>query len=310
MKLFTGDANPELAKKISEYLNIPLGKAMVTSFSEGEISVRIDENVRGQNVFVIQPTSPPPNKNIMELLIIIDALRRASSATITAVIPYYGYARQDRKDQPRVPITAKLVANLITAAGCDRVVTLDLHAGQIQGFFDIPVDNLYAEPVFVKYFQEKKLENFVVVSPDVGGIKRARGIAKKLQADLAMVDKRRISSESIEVMNIMGDIKDKNVIITDDIIATAGSLSQAARALKEQGALDIYVAISHAILSGQALERIKNSPIKELVVTDTIPLGKKEVMLRDKIKVISVAELLGEAINRIHHNESVSSLFI
>ena len=310
MKVFTGNANPALAKKIVDYLRMPLGKAFVTRFSEGEIFVRLDENVRGNDVYVIQSTCSPPNENLMELLIMIDALKRASADRITAVLPYYGYARQDRKDQPRVPITAKLVANLIAAAGAHRVLTMDLHAGQIQGFFDIPVDNLYADPVFVKYFQKKDLRNCVVVSPDVGGIKMARAFSGRLGVDLAVVDKRRIDGESIEVMNIMGDVNGRDVIITDDILATAGSLTNAAKALKEHGARDIYAGITHAVLSGQALDRLKNSEIKELVVTDSIPLGEKEVVLGDMLKVLSVDALLGEAIRRTHNKESVSSLFL
>jgi len=260
------------------------------------------------DVFVVQPTCPPPNDNLMELLILIDALRRASASRITAVIPYYGYARQDRKDQPRVPITAKLVANLITAAGADRVLTMDLHTDQIQGFFDIPVDNLYSAPVFVDDIKKMGLEQVTVVSPDVGGIKAARSFAKRLNAELAVVDKRRVNSKQAEVMNIMGDVEGRNIVIVDDIISTAGSVTEAAQALKNKGAKDIYCYITHPILVGLALERIKNSPIKLLNVSDSIPIGDKTNEKR--IKVLSVAKLLGEAIKRIHKNESVSSLFI
>lgn len=308
LKIFTGNANPDLAQKIGDVLDIPVGEAEVTKFSEGETFVKIQENVRGMDVFVVQPTCPPPNDNLMELLILIDALRRASASRITAVIPYYGYARQDRKDQPRVPITAKLVANLITAAGADRVLTMDLHTDQIQGFFDIPVDNLYSAPVFVDDIKKMGLEQVTVVSPDVGGIKAARSFAKRLNAELAVVDKRRVNSKQAEVMNIMGDVEGRNIVIVDDIISTAGSVTEAAQALKNKGAKDIYCYITHPILVGLALERIKNSPIKLLNVSDSIPIGDKTNEKR--IKVLSVAKLLGEAIKRIHKNESVSSLFI
>ncbi|HRZ86862.1 MAG TPA: ribose-phosphate pyrophosphokinase [bacterium] len=309
LKIFTGNANPDLAQKIGDVLDIPVGQAEVTKFSEGETFVKIQENVRGMDVFVIQPTCPPPNDNLMELLILIDALRRASASRITAVIPYYGYARQDRKDQPRVPITAKLVANLITAAGADRVLCMDLHTDQIQGFFDIPVDNLYAAPVFIEDIQKMGLDALTVVSPDVGGIKSARAFAKRIPADLAVVDKRRVDSKQAEVMNIMGDVKGRNIIIVDDIISTAGSVTEAAHALKQQGAKDIYCYITHPILVGLALERLKNSPIKLLNVTDSIPIGDKRSEEK-RIRVLTVAKLLGEAIKRIHKNESVSSLFI
>lgn len=305
--IFTGNSNPELAKEIIKYLKMPLGKATVGTFSEGEISVKIQENVRGKDVFVVQSTSPPPNKNMMELLILIDALRRASAKRITAVLPYFGYARQDRKDQPRVPITAKLVANLLTTAGADRILTVDLHAGQIQGFFDIPLDHLFAVTTFVDYFKTLKVKNIVVVSPDVGGIKMARAYAKRLEAPLAIVDKRRISTEAIEVMNILGEVKGKNVVIVDDLVATAGSLVEAASVLKKAGAKDIYATVTHPVLSGPAIKRIDNSAIKKLFITDTIPVddGKKN----KKIKILSIAPLLGEAIKRIHNEESVSSLF-
>lgn len=307
LAIFSGNANPNLAYEICRYLNIPLGDASVTRFSEGEIEVKINENVRGKEVFVVQPTCPPSNDNLMELLILIDALKRASAERVTAVIPYYGYARQDRKDQPRVPITAKLVANLITAAGAGRVVTVDLHAGQIQGFFDIPVDNLYAVNVFVDHFSSLRLPNLAVVSPDVGGIKMARAYAKRLSASLAIVDKRRVNPEETEVMNIMGEVKGKNVVIVDDLIATGSSLIEAVGALKKNGAKDIYAAITHPVLSGDAVGKLKNSPLKELVVCDTVPISNQK--MDPKIKVLSVAPLLGEAIKRIHKKESVSSLF-
>lgn len=279
----------------------------MATFSEGEIRIKIEENVRGKDVFVVQSTCPPPNKNLMELLILIDALKRASAKRITAVLPYFGYARQDRKDQPRVPITAKLVANLITTAGADRVLTVDLHAGQIQGFFDIPMDHLYAVTTFVGYFKALKVKNIVAVSPDVGGIKMARAYAKRLESPLAIVDKRRISPEDAEAVNILGEVRGKNALIIDDLVTTAGSLVEAAAALKKAGAKDVYAAITHPVLSGPALKRISSSPIKRLFVTNTIPVedGKKH----KKIKVLSIAPLLAEAIKRIHNEESVSNLF-
>ncbi len=307
MNIFTGNANPRLAQEICKYLEMPLGDALVSTFSEGEIRVKINENVRGRDVFIVQPTCSPVNNNLMELLILIDSLKRASAKRITAVLPYFGYARQDRKDQPRVPITAKLVANLITTAGADRILTVDLHAGQIQGFFDIPMDHLYAVNIFVKHIKKIKLKDIVVVSPDVGGIKMARAYAKKFEAPLAIVDKRRISGEDTEAMNILGDIKGKNLIIVDDLVATASSLVEAASALKKQGGKEIYAAITHPVLSGPAIKRINDSSIKKLFVTNTIPVenGKKH----KKIEVLSIAPLLAEAIKRIHNEESVSCLF-
>ena len=307
--IFTGNSNPLLAKEIVNLLKMSLGKASVSSFSEGEIHVRVDENVRGKDVFVVQSTCPPPNTNLMELLILIDALKRASARRITAVLPHFGYARQDRKDQPRVPITAKLVANLLTTAGANRVLTVDLHAGQIQGFFDIPLDHLFAITVFVSYFKKIKLKNLCVVSPDVGGIKMARAYAKRLDSPLAIVDKRRVSGEDIEVMNILGEeeIKGRNALIIDDLVATAGSLVEAAAALKKAGAKDIYAAITHPVLSGPAIKRIEKSHIKKLFVANTIPVedGKRH----KKITVLSIGPLLAEAIKRIHNEESVSCLF-
>lgn len=307
MNIITGNANPKLAQEICKHLKIALSDALVATFSEGEIRVKIDENVRGKDVFIIQPTCPPVNNNLMELLILIDALKRASAKRITAVLPYFGYARQDRKDQPRVPITAKLVANLITKAGADRILTVDLHAGQIQGFFDIPMDHLYAVNIFVRHIKKIKLKDIVIVSPDVGGIKMARAYAKKFEAPLAIVDKRRISGEDTEAMNILGDIKGKNLIIVDDLVATASSLVEAAAALKKHGGKDIYAAITHPILSGPAIKRISDSSIKKVFVTNTIPVenGKKH----KKIEVLSIAPLLAEAIKRIHNEESVSCLF-
>jgi len=307
LMVVSGNANPKLAKEICACLRVKLGDVLVGRFSEGEIRIKVNEDVRGKDVFVIQPTCPPVNDNLMELLILLDALRRASAKRITAVIPYYGYARQDRKDQPRVPITAKLVANLLDNAGADRVLTMDLHAGQIQGFFDIPVDHLFAINVFVEYIERMKFDNLVVVSPDVGGIKMARAYAKRLSAALAIVDKRRISPEKAEVMNILGEVKDRDALIVDDLAATGGSLVEAASAIKKAGAKNIYAAISHGVLSGNANENIAQSVIKELFITDTIPFKPAES--NKKIKVLSVAGLLAEAIRRIRKEESVSSLF-
>jgi ribose-phosphate pyrophosphokinase len=305
--VFSGTTNPKLASDICKHLKIKPGNALVSEFSEGEIKVQIKDNVRGKDVFVIQPTAPPVNKSIIELLIIIDALKRASARRITAVIPYFGYARQDRKDRPRVPITAKLMANLITEAGANRVLTVDLHAGQIQGFFDINLDHLFAVNVFVEYFKKKKIKKLVSVSPDVGGIKMARAYAKRMNAGLAIVDKRRRSDTDAEVMHILGDVEGKNVVIVDDIVATAGSLREAVCALRKQGAKQIYAAITHPLLCGPAKERLTNIGLKELVVTDTIPISKGKNFTG--IKVLSVAPLLAEAICRIHNEESISMLF-
>ncbi len=307
MKVFCGTANPELAKNIAKSLKVPLGEILVSRFSEGEIRVKINEDVRGRDIFLIQPTCPPVNDNVIELLILLDAFRRASARRITAVLPYYGYARQDRKDQPRVPITAKLMANIITEAGADRVLTMDLHAQQIQGFFDIPVDHLYAFPVIASYFRKKKLKNLTVVSPDVGGIKMARAYAKGLDADLAIVDKRRTGPSEVEAMNLIGEVKGRTVLVPDDMIATAGSLAEAVNALVKFGAGEIYASCTHAILSGNAVEKLKKSVLKEIVVTDTIPIPPEKRI--DKITVLPVAPLFGEAILRIHNEESISSLF-
>ena len=308
LSIFCGNANQKLAEDICKCLSLPLTEVFVGRFSEGEIRVQIKENIRGKDVFIIQPTCPPTNENLMELLILIDAARRASAKRITAVIPYYGYARQDRKDQPRVPITAKLVANLIYAAGTNRVLCMDLHANQIQGFFDIPVDHLYAINVLCDYFLSKKLKNMVVVSPDVGGLKMARAYAKRLDAGLAIVDKRRASPEKTEVMHVLGNVRGKNAIMVDDIIATGGSMIEASEVLKKKGVKSLYAAVSHGILSGPALERIRNCDVlKEVVITDSIPLKNPEK--NPKVKVLSVAQLLADAIGRIHHEESISSLF-
>ena len=306
--IFSGNSNKKLALDICKNLGVKLGDASVDRFADGEIRMKINENVRGHDVFVIQSTSDPENESIMELLIMIDALRRSSAQRITAVLPYFGYARQDRKDQPRVPITAKLVANLLTTAGADRVLTIDLHAGQIQGFFDIPLDHLFAVKIFIDYRKKTKLKGeLVVVSPDVGGIKTARAYAKRFKCGLAIVDKRRIDDEKAEVMHIMGDVKGKTAVIVDDMVATAGSLVEAVEAIKKSGALEVYAAITHPVLCGPAIERIKKSKLKELIVTDTIPIGKEKKL--DKIKVLSVAPLLAEAIKRIHNEESLSVLF-
>ena len=308
LAILTGNANPGLAKAICKELGIRLSASLVTRFSEGEIRLKINENVRGKDVFIVQPTCPPTNDNLMELLIMTDALRRASARRITAVIPYYGYARQDRKDQPRVPITAKLVANLITTAGVNRALTMDLHAGQIQGFFDIPVDHLYAIGVFEDYIKRRKrFKNLVVVSPDVGGIKLARAYAKRLRAGLAIVDKRRDDPESTAVMHILGEVKGKICLLVDDLIATGSSLVEAAAAVKRAGALGVYACVTHPILSGPALERVTDSCLEELIVTDTIPLGPEK--RHPKITVLSVASLLSEAIRRIHYEQSISVLF-
>ena len=311
LAIFSGNANPHLAERISEELKVPLTDVLVGRFSEGEIRVKIAENIRGKDAFIVQPTCPPTNDNLMELLILIDAARRASAKRITAVLPYYGYARQDRKDQPRVPITAKLVANLILAAGANRVLTMDLHASQIQGFFDIPVDHLYAKNTVCEAFiKTKKIASskLVVVSPDVGSLKMARAYAGLMNVELAVIDKRRTGPETTEVMHILGDVKGKTAVIVDDIVATAGSLVEAAAGLKKEGVTSVYAAISHGILSGKALQRIQDcSVLKEVIITDSIPFrdGKKN----PKIKVVSIAPLLAEAIHRIHNEESVSSLF-
>ncbi len=308
LKIFSGNANPELAEEIAAYLGIPLGEAKVVSFCDGETSIVINESVRGADVFVIQPTCNPTNDNIMELLIMIDALKRASAYRITAVMPYYGYARQERKSKARDPITAKLLANLITTAGANRVVTMDLHAPAIQGFFDIPVDHLPGVPILAEYFREKELQNICVVSPDIGGVIRARGLAERVEgATLAIIDKRRPEPNVSEIMTVIGDLQGKTAIMVDDIIDTAGTITHAAQALKDRGALEVYACCTHPVLSGAAIERLQNSVIKELVTTNTIPLPAEKAI--PIIKVLSVAPLLGEAIARIHEDLSVSKLF-
>lgn len=308
LAIFSGNSNLDLARNICKELKVKLQDALVGRFSEGEIRVKINENVRGKDVFIIQPTCPPSNDNLMELLIMMDALRRASAHRITAVIPYFGYARQDRKDQPRVPITAKLVANLLTTAGANRILTMDLHAGQIQGFFDIPVDHLFSVGVFVDYFSKMNINDLVAVSPDVGSIKMARAYAKRVSAGLAIIDKRRVSPEKAEAMHIMGEVEDKNVIIVDDMIATGSSLIEAVGALKKARAKAIYAAITHGILSGPAIQRIDECKgLEKLLITDSVPLAEEKK--NPKIQVLSVASLLAEAIKRIHNEESVSCLF-
>ena len=309
IKIIAGNSNMELAQKIADYIGVNVANCQVTTFSDGEISVNINETVRGCDVFVVQSTNDPVNENLMELLIMIDALRRASAGRITAVIPYYGYARQDRKAKARDPITAKLVANLITAAGADRVLTMDLHAAQIQGYFDIPLDHLLGGSLLANYFNKKNIEDLVVVSPDLGSVTRSRKFANQLDGEvpLAIIDKRRPKANVCEVMNLIGDVNGKNVIMLDDMIDTAGTITNAANALKEFGAKDIYACCTHAVLSGPAIERIENSAISELIVLDTIRLPKEKEI--DKIKVLTVAEMFGEAIKKIFSNESVSVLF-
>jgi len=306
LKIFSGSAHRDLAQRIANYVGVPLGDATVSTFPDGETFVKINENVRGRDVFIVQPTCPPTNQNLMELLILVDAARRASATRITAVIPFFGYARQDRKDQPRVPITAKLVANILVAAGVDRVITLDLHAQQVAGFFDIPVDHLYALPVLIRYIRSKNLTNLVVVSPDVGVLKMASAYADALDATLAIVPKNRKSATEVESLHVIGDVKGKHVLIVDDLTETAGTLTSAASLLKKDGALNIYAGVSHAVLSDLAIERLKKSHIEELITTNSVPVRCEE---NCNIKVLCIAELLGEGIKRIHDDESVSSLF-
>ncbi|GBC83141.1 Ribose-phosphate pyrophosphokinase [bacterium HR10] len=309
MKIFSGNSNRALAEEICRYLKVPLGDAFLGRFSDGEIQFQILENVRGADVFVIQSTCPPVDSNLMELLIMLDAFRRASAQRITAVIPYFGYARQDRKDKPRVPISAKLVADLLTTAGASRVLTMDLHAGQIQGFFSIPVDHLFAAPVLVEYFRKKAIPDLVVVSPDAGGVERARAYAKRLNAELAIIDKRRERANVAEVLHIIGEVQGRTALIVDDMIDTAGTLTEVAQALLDGGAREVYACCTHAVFSGPAIERIERAPLKEVVVTNTIPLSPRGREV-PKITCLSVAPLLGEAIRSIHEETSVSRLFI
>ncbi|MBS5766203.1 MAG: ribose-phosphate pyrophosphokinase [Veillonella sp.] len=307
LKIFTGNANPALAKEICDYLGLPLGEAFVGRFNNGEVQIMIDESVRGKDVFIIQPTSYPVNDNLMELMVMADALKRASARHITAVVPYYGYARQDRKTRGREPITAKLVANLMQTSGITRLVTIDLHAGQIQGFFDVPVDHLYGASILAKYINEKNLEDVIVVSPDLGGVTRARDLADRIGAPIAIIEKKRPEPGVAKVMNLIGDVKGKNCIIVDDIVDTAGSLVEGAKALEAFGAKSVMAAVTHAVLTDPASERITNSNIKELIVTNTMPLPENCKL--DNVTQLSVAPLLGEAIMRIFHEVSVSNLF-
>ena len=305
-KLFSGTANPEFAKKVGKYLNVPVGGASINKFSDGEISVQIHESVRGQDVFIVQPTCAPTNDHLMELLIIVDALKRSSAKSISAVMPYFGYARQDRKAAPRVPITAKLVADMLETVGIDRIITIDLHAAQIQGFFDIPVDNLYGSVLFVDYLRAKNLKNPIIASPDIGGVARARSYAEKLGYDLVIVDKRREKANVAEVMNIIGDVQGKDVILVDDMVDTAGTLVKAAEVLKKKGATSVMACCTHGVLSGPAFERINAGTLDELVITDTIPMHGKS----DRITILSGTKIIGETIRRITNNESVNSIFI
>src|ERR671921_1632161 len=309
IKIFSGNANPQLAEEICRQLSCDMGKAYPERFSDGEFNFQIDENVRGGDVFIVQPTCPPTDAHLMELLVMLDAFRRSSAERVTAVIPYYGYARSDKKDRPRVPIAAKLVANLITTAGADRVLTIDLHAAQIQGFFDIPVDHLYAAPVFIGYYQENGLPNLTVVAPDTGGAERARAYAKRLGAELALCDKRREKANVAEVMNVVGDVRGRSCLIVDDMCDTGGSLTKVARALKEAGAERIHACFTHAVLSGRAAEQLAASDISQIVTTNTIPLTG-EACREKKINVLSIAPLLAKAIKSIHEETSVSSLFV
>jgi len=307
--IFSGNSNPVLSKKICDYLNVPLGGDKVKRFSDGEIQIEIDENVRAKEVFVIQSTCPPVNENLVELLLMIDAFKRSSAAKITAVIPYYGYARQDKKVAPRVPISAKLVADLLTVAGADRVITMDLHAGQIQGFFDIPVDNLFAAPVIIDYIRANFNKDLVIVSPDAGGVERARAYAKRLNAGLAVIDKRRDAPNLAKAMFLVGDVVGKDVVIIDDMVDTSGTLTEAAEAIMRNGANEVHASCVHPVLSGPAIERIEKSILKTVVVTDTIPL-KNNAQACDKIKVLSIAMLVGEGIIRSFRGDSVTSLFV
>jgi len=310
LKVFAGNSNIPLAREISQYLKIPLGKAIVETFSDGESKVEITENVRGGDVFVIQSTCAPGNDNLMELLVMLDAFKRASAKRITAVIPYYGYGRQDRKVLPRVPISAKLVADLITTAGASRILTMDLHSGQIQGFFNIPVDNLYATPVLLQYIKGQLDQNEVtIVSPDAGGVERARDFATRLNASLAIIDKRRVGPNVVAEMNIIGEVKGQTAVLLDDMVDTAGTLTMAAEALKREGAKRIFGCCTHPVLSGPAIQNINDSPLEKLIVTNSIPLGPEAESCK-KVKILSVAHLIGEAIRRTHEEESISSLFV
>ena len=308
LKVFSGNSNLPLAQEICQHLDIPLGKLTLTKFSDGELYCQILENVRGKDVFIIQPTCCPANNNIMELLILIDAFKRSSATRITAVIPYYGYARQDRKDKPRVPISSKLIADLLTAAGADRILSMDLHAGQIQGFFDIPVDHLYAMPVLIEYLKDLEIPDLTLVSPDAGGVERARAFAKRLDADLAIIDKRRTGPNEAEVLHIVGHVAGRNVIICDDLIDTAGTLVNAVTALRKKKAERVFACATHGVLSGPAVERLQNAPIEKIILTNTVPIEQSKLL--PNMAVLSVAGLLGTAIQSIHEETSVSNLFV
>jgi ribose-phosphate pyrophosphokinase len=309
LRVFTGNSHPALGESIARFLGVPLGRAHLSRFSDGEIWFQIQDNVRGADVFVVQPSGPPVNENLMELLVMLDAFKRSSASRITAVIPYYGYARQDRKDKPRVPITAKLVADLLTAAGTDRVLTMDLHASQIQGFFDCPVDHLFAAPVIIDYVAKLKLPKLTIVSPDAGGVERARAYAKRLEANLAIVDKRRDQPNVAEIHHVIGDVEGRTALIVDDIVDTGGTLAQVAHAIKNAGAREVLASSSHAVLSGKAVERIEASPLSRLIVTDSMALPE-EKRRWPKLVVLSIAELLSKAIRNIHEEASVTSLFV
>ncbi len=310
MKIFSGSAHPQLSREIAEFLGLPLGQARLRRFPDSECSFQIDENIRGADVFIVQPTSSPVDQHLMEMLVMIDAFRRSSAARITAVIPYYGYARQDRKDKPRVPISAKLVANLLSAAGTNRVLTMDLHKAQIQGFFDIPVDHLFAAPAIIEYCARLQYPNLTIVSPDAGGAERARAYAKRLDAELAIVDKRRTDDGTAEVMNVIGDVTGRTCILQDDIIDTAGTIVKAATALRASGAERVFACAVHGVLSGPAIERLEAAPLDQVIITNTIPLNSERARCCKKIKQLSVARLLGQAIRSIHEETSVSSLFV
>ena len=309
LKVFSGSAHPQLSKEIADFLGIPLGQARLRRFPDSEVSFQIDENIRGADVFIVQPTSNPVDQHLVEMLVMVDAFRRSSAARITAVVPYYGYARQDRKDKPRVPISAKLVANLLSAAGTNRVLTMDLHKAQIQGFFDLPVDHLFAAPVIIDFLARQTFQNLTIVSPDAGGAERARACAKRLGGELAVIDKRRTDDGTAEVMNVVGDVAGRTCIIQDDIIDTAGTIVKAANALKENGAARVFACAVHGVLSGQAFERIEKAPLEKLIVTNTIPLNGERAR-HSKIVSLSVAKLLSQAIRSIHEESSVSSLFV
>jgi ribose-phosphate pyrophosphokinase len=309
LRVFTGNAHPALGEAIARFLGIPLGRASLARFSDGEVWFQIQDNVRGADVFLVQPSGPPVNENLMELLVMLDAFKRSSASRITAVMPYYGYARQDRKDKPRVPISAKLVADLLSTAGTDRLLTMDLHATQIQGFFDIPVDHLFAAPVIIDYVARLKLPKLTIVAPDAGGVERARAYAKRLEASLAIVDKRREQPNVAEIHHVIGDVEGRTALIVDDIVDTAGTLTKVAEALRNAGAREVLASASHAVLSGKAVERVQQSPLGKLIVTDSIPLAE-EKRACPKVVVLSIAELMGKAIRNIHEEASVTSLFV